>query len=242
MSIFFNSVLLKVCFFVLLSFVIKPPLSAQNSEIGLVLGGTAYRGDIEVRPSTTVPQMRLLFGGYYRYNTAKRWRFRAQLVAGQLYADEKRYFLPSVDNWRERRGISFKTTLVELSLLPEWRVFTVNDFDFYVFTGVAGFYFKPTTDYNEPFSMAIIGSPNLDKNATFSNFSAAIPVGGGVQWHVNDKMAIGLEASGRKTFADYVDGLSKMAEPKVNDNYFFINLTFSMLVNGGGKGVVCPKF
>ena len=140
MSIFFNSVLLKVCFFVLLFFVINSPLLAQNSEIGLVLGGTAYRGDIEVRPSTTVPQMRLLFGGYYRYHTAKRWRFRAQLVAGQLYADEKRYFLPSVDNWRERRGISFKTTLVELSILPEWRVFTVNDFDFYVFAGVAGLF------------------------------------------------------------------------------------------------------
>jgi hypothetical protein len=177
-----------------------PSLFSQNAELGVTLGGTAYRGDIEVRPNTALQQMRPMAGLFYRYHTSNRWAFRGQLAFAQLRADEKHYPVASVDNWREKRGVSFTTSMIELSILPELRLFQVRDVDFYVFGGVSGFHFKPTTDYNEP--NIVIGDKNLDKNATYSNFSWAIPMGVGMQWFVNDRTALGFEASGRKAFTD----------------------------------------
>ena len=244
----FSSLQPKVWVFVLLSFFSRTSLFSQNAELGIVLGGTAYRGDIEVRPNTAFQQMRPMAGLFYRYHTSYRWAFRGQLTLAQLYANEKQYPVASVDNWREKRGVSFTTSLLELSVLPELRLFQVGDVDFYAFAGVSGFYFKPTTDYNEPNS--VIGDKNLDKNAAFSKFSWAIPMGVGMQWFMNDRTALGFELSGHKAYTDYLDGLSLSASPKVKDYYFFANLTLSTFFGQkqrggfgrGKKNVGCPTF
>ena len=238
----------KTWIFICLSFLSITAATAQNAEVGLILGGTAYRGDIEVRPNTVLQQTRPFAGGFYRYHATNRWAFRGQLIFGQLFADEKRFSVPSVDNWREKRGVSFTTSILELAILPEWRFASVGNVDFYVFAGVSGFYLKPTVDYNEP--NPVIGDKNLDKTADYSNFSTAIPMGGGIQWLINDRNAIGLELSGRKTFTDYLDGLSLSANAKVKDYAFFLNLTFSTFVGNGKRGgmgrsrgnVGCPTF
>ncbi len=238
----------KMWIFAFLSFLSLNAAVAQNAEVGLMIGGTAYRGDIEVRPNTVVQQARPFAGAFYRYHASDRFAFRGQLLFGQLFADEKRYSVPSVDNWREMRGISFTTSIVELAFLPEWRFAHIGNVDLYVFAGVSGFYFKPNVDYNEP--NPVIGDKNLDKTADYSSFSTAIPMGGGIQWLINDRNAIGFEISGRKTFTDYLDGLSLSANAKVKDYAFFANLTFSTFIgNGkrggsgrGGKNVGCPTF
>ena len=248
MTISFSRPHPKMWVFICLSFLSINAAVAQNGEVGLMLGGTAYRGDIEVRPNTVVQQARPFAGGFYRYHSSDSWAFRGQLIFGQLFADEKRFAVPSVDNWRERRGVSFTTSIVELAFLPEWRFAHIGNVDLYAFAGVSGFYFKPTVDYNEP--NPIIGDKNLDKTADYSHFSAAIPMGGGIQWLINDRNAIGLEVSGRKTFTDYLDGLSLSANAKVKDYSFFMNLTFSTFVGNpqrGGRGrgnsnVGCPTF
>ncbi len=248
MIISFSRPEVKIWVFAFLSFLSITHLSAQNGEIGLVLGATAYRGDIEVRPNTMLPQARPFAGGFYRYHASGRLAFRGQLIFGQLFADEKRFSPPSVDNWREKRGVSFTTSIVELAILPEWRFAHIGNVDLYIFAGVSGFYFKPTVDYNEP--NPVIGDKNLDKTADYSNFSTALPMGGGIQWFINDRNAIGLELSGRKTFTDYLDGLSLSANAKVKDYSFFMNLTFSTFVGNGKRGgsgrngsnVGCPTF
>ena len=223
-------------------------LSAQTNEVGVTLGATAYYGDIEVKMASLLKQTRPIAGVFYRYHASDRWAFRGQLLLGQIHADEKRYAIPSPDNFRERRGISFTTTLVELSVLPEWRFARLGNVDLYVFSGITGFHFNPNVNYNEP--NPVIGDRILDKEAVYSKFSWAIPAGGGLQWFVSDKTAIGLEATIRKTFADQLDGLSLSANPKVKDYYFFANLTVSMFFdsrqrNGLGrrdKNMGCPTF
>jgi Domain of unknown function (DUF6089) len=247
MTISFSLPQRKVWVFMFFSLFTTTLLSAQNTELGLVLGGTAYRGDIEVRPNTAFQQMRPIAGIFYRYHTTSRLAFRGQLVFGQFHADEKRFIVPSVDNWRKLRGVSFTTSFLELSVLPELRFLSVGNVDFYAFAGVAGFYYKPNVNYNDP--NPVIGDTNLDKNANFSKFGLALPIGGGLQWFINDRNALGVEMSGRKTNADYIDGLSLTASSKVKDYYFFLNLTFSTFLGskqrGGGRGgrkVSCPTF
>jgi hypothetical protein len=238
----------KMWVFVFFSFLCFHVAVAQNAEVGLMIGGTAYRGDIEVRPNTVVQQTRPFAGAFYRYHASDRFAFRGQLIFGQLFADEKRYSVPSVDNWREKRGVSFTTSVVELAILPEWRFAHIGNVDLYAFAGVSGFYFKPTVDYNEP--NPVIGDKNLDKTADYSNFATAIPMGGGIQWLINDRNAIGLEISGRKTFTDFLDGLSLSANAQVKDYAFFLNFTFSTFVGSPQRGGLgrnrgntgCPTF
>jgi OmpA-OmpF porin, OOP family len=238
----------KVLVFSLLTFFSVSTSFSQNAEIGLVLGGTAYRGDIEVRPNTIFPQMRPVAGIFYRYHASNWWAFRGQLLFGQFSADEKRFPVASVDNWREKRGVSFTTPFLELSILPELRFLTISNVDFYAFGGVGGLYFNPNVNYNEP--NPIIGDKNLDKNADFSKIAFVIPVGGGMQWFINEKTAIGLEVSGRKADTDYIDGLSLSANAKVKDYYFFVNATFSTMIGSpkrgnvgrGRRNVNCPTF
>ncbi len=207
---------------------------SQNTEIGLLIGGTAYYGDIAVRPETTLPQARPIAGIFYRYHFSDRWALRTQLSFGQLYADEKRYVIPSADNWREQRGVSFTTPIVDLAVTPELRLFSIGDVDFYGFTGVTGLYFNPKVDYNEP--NPIIGDKNLDKEAVFSKYTLTIPVGGGLRWLMNEQTALGFEVQGRKTFTDFIDGLSLTTRTNVKDYFFFANFTFSTFIGSPKRG------
>jgi hypothetical protein len=248
MSISFNVPKSKVWAFTLLTFLSVSNLFSQNSEIGLLIGGTAFYGDIAVRPETTLPQSRPIAGLFYRYHASDRWAFRGQLAFGQLYADEKRYVVASIDNWRQIRGVSFTSFITELSVLPQFRFFSIGDVSFYGFTGITGLYFKPNVNYNEP--NPIIGDRNLDKEAVYSKFTWAIPGGGGVQWLMNEQTAVGFEINGRKTGTDFIDGLNLTTQTKVKDYYFFANFTFSTFIGQSQRGglgrnrknVGCPTF
>jgi hypothetical protein len=223
-------------------------LFAQNSEIGLLIGGTAFYGDIVVRPETTLPQSRPIAGVFYRYHFTDRWSLRTQLAFGQLYADEKRYPIASIDNFREKRGVSFNTSILELNVLPEFRFFSIGNVDFYGFVGIGGLYFNPKVNYNEP--NIVIGDKNLDKEAVFSNYTLLLPGGGGLRWLMNEQTALGFEIQGRKTGTDFIDGLSITTRTNVKDYYFFANFTFSTFIGrttrgGYGKGRRndgCPTF
>lgn len=232
-----------------LSFLSVSHLFSQSSEVGLVFGGGIVYGDIEIRTDATLQQTRPMAGLFYRYHPSNRWAVRGQLTVGQFSANEKRYPVASYDNYREKRGISFTTTLVELAIMPELRVFSVGNVDFYAFGGLGGFYFNPVVDYNEP--NPVLGDKNLDKDAAFPKYSWAIPIGGGLRWFIKDQTTLGLELSGRKTGTDYLDGLSLMANPRVKDYYYFANLTVSKFFGStprggsnmrGRKNEGCPTF
>jgi hypothetical protein len=244
----FNPLKVWISLSLLFSLAVLPAFS-QNTEVGLVFGGTTYQGDIAINTATFLPQMRPMGGIFYRYHLNNRWALRGQFSVAQLYANEKRYPVPSSDNFRQIRGVSFTTTLAELAVLPEFRLFSTQNLDFYAFGGLSGFYFDPKADYNDP--NPIIGDKNLDKGANYSRLSWAIPVGGGVRWFVKDQTSIGFELSGRKAGTDYMDGLSLSASPTVKDYYFFANFTASTFFGKNKRGKFnhrgqrtdgCPQF
>jgi Domain of unknown function (DUF6089) len=222
---------------------------SQSSEVGLVFGGTTYQGDIVTKAAALIPQMRPMGGIFYRYHLTNRWALRAQFSVAQLNANEKKYAIASPDSFRQKRGVSFTTSFAELAILPELRIASTTNLDFYAFGGLSGFYFNPRVDYNEP--NPIIGDKNLDKAANYSRFSWTIPVGAGVRWFIKDQTSIGFELSGRKAATDFIDGLSLSASPSVKDYYFFANFTASTFFgktkrgafnNRGQRTDGCPQF
>ena len=235
------------------------PIFAQNWEIGTTLGGSLYNGDIDITPKTSVNQVRFGGGIFVRYHVNNWFGLRLQANAGTLFADEKNF---GSSAWKTHRGYSFSSPIYEIALLPQIHPFRFGNFEPYVFLGLAGASFEPTTNYNEPNPTADL-EPDiqtriaLDKTATFSRTTLAIPIGGGVQWYVNDRFAVGAEFGGRKTFSDYLDKIHASSGGNANDFYFFGGITLSYLFgggngfsgnwgggNGGWKGgsVSCPKF
>ncbi|MDZ7877695.1 MAG: DUF6089 family protein [Saprospiraceae bacterium] len=234
------------------------PLYAQNWELGTTLGGSVYDGDISVVYSTAANQMRFGGGIFARRRLNRLLALRLQVNAGQLFADEKRF---GSSEWKKKRGFSFASPIYELAILPEIRPITIKNVEFIGFLGFALAGFNPKTDYNEP-SPVVNAVPNIadrineDKKANFPRLTFAIPMGGGFQWFVNDRFALGGEVGGRKTFSDYFDQISIVGNPKSKDYYFFGGLTFSYFFGNSNSfsnnwghntqtksgGVSCPTF
>ena len=234
------------------------PIFAQNWEIGTTLGGSLYNGDIDITPVTAVNQVRFGGGLFVRYHVNNWFGIRLQANAGTLFADEKNF---GSSEWKTRRGYSFSSPIYEIAILPQIHPFRLGNFEPYIFLGLAGASFEPTTQYNEPNPTAdlepdIQARIALDKTASFSRATLSIPIGGGVQWFVNDRFAIGAELGGRKTFSDYLDKIHASSGGDAKDFYFFGGITLSYLFGGGngfsgdwrnnggwkGGGVSCPKF
>ena len=231
------------------------PIFAQNWEIGTTLGGALYNGDIDVTAKTAVNQVRFGGGLFVRYHVNNWFGIRLQANAGTLFTDEKKF---GSSEWKTRRGYSFSSPIYEIALLPQVHPFRFGNVEPYGFVGLALASFDPTTNYNEPNPTADL-EPDIqtriaiDKAATFSRTTLAIPIGGGVQWFVGDRFAVGVEVGGRKTFSDYLDKIQAASGGTAKDFYFFGGLTLSYFFGGGngssgnwggngGRGVSCPTF
>jgi hypothetical protein len=221
----------RVSLFAVLLFLItqSSPLHAQNWEVGTTLGVSIYNGDIPIDFPTVTQQVR--FGGALFARRRLNWLFavRAQAHVGQLFMDEKQF---GSSEWKKKRGFGFTSPVYELALLPEIRPFKIGNVEFFAFAGAAMAVINPKTDFNEPnplsgFSPTFADLIAADQKANFSRVTLAIPIGGGLQWFINDNFTIGGEVGGRKTFSDYIDGISLAARAKTKDYYFFGGLTLS---------------
>jgi hypothetical protein len=218
---------------------VKIMSNAQSLEAGLFVGGAIYNGDIDLQPKNLLPQARMVTGIFGRLPINSSFRIKAQLSHGQLYGDEKKY--PSKDEYRTKRGFSFKTQLTEINTVLEWhflkmdKSFYLEDEDpaisLYIFAGAGLTFFNPKTDYNEP--NPVIDDILVDKNAQYRKSTPIIPIGMGAKMRVGESIMIGLEGGLRKTNTDYLDGISRLVAANYKDYYFFSGVTLSYEFNGG---------
>lgn len=82
----------------------------------------------------------------------------------------------------------------------------------YAFLGIGGFYFNPKAKYNDKwYALQKLGTegqgiePGMKK---YRRVSICIPMGLGLKYKYNKKIALGFEYGLRKTFTDYVDDVS----------------------------------
>lgn len=133
------------------------------------------------------------------------------------------------DKIRHNRNLNFRSSIIELSVQAEYYFIgekTKNLYSIgglhskkksrkltaYLFTGIGIFYYNPKEELNgtwysvRKYHTEGQGLPGGPKQ--FSNFNVAIPIGIGCRYSINKRLSIGAEFSVRKTFTDYIDGVS----------------------------------
>jgi hypothetical protein len=220
--------------FLFLILVIHQISFGQRHEYGLGIGGFNYVGDINprynfknYRPAATL---------FYRYNFINRYTaIKLGVTLGQISGNDK-YSHNQASNLR---GASFTSGIQEVSLMGEYNFINYRDkkqllkFSPYMTAGVAIF----------------ASGPNLSSNSTNENIGSggpnfAIPFGVGLKIILGKYLNLGTEFVARKTFTDYLDGIStaeiatkSTANPLDTDWYFYTGISLSYTI----YGVNCPQ-
>ena len=205
--------------------------SAQFHELGAVIAGTNYIGDIG--SARYVAPRKMGYGLLYRYNINTRHSFRAGFALATLFENENR----TNDINRFRRHYEFENKIQEAHAGVEFNFIDFNLHDDssaltpYLFLGVS--YFRYDLFKVESQNTADVNFSSYGKDQAFG-----LPLFVGVKWNPNPLFVIGLELGIRYTLTDNLDGsnpineYADIAELKFgnvsnNDWFVFTGLTFS---------------
>ncbi|MEG1498007.1 MAG: DUF6089 family protein [Bacteroidales bacterium] len=213
-----NKVFPRLFYVIFLSLLMALPvvLQAQRSEVGVLVGGSFYLGDLN--PKKLFFQTRPAAGLYYRYNINTRWAFRFGGTYGRITADDKKLNNP--------RNLNFRSDIVDVAAQIEVNFlnFFIGSKKSYKFTpyltaGVAlcfmnpkGYYFDETTKNTKWVALRPLhteGEGLSDykvKNYSLTQF--AIPFGLGFKYSISSRVSLGIEWTMRLTFCDYLDDVS----------------------------------
>ncbi len=165
---------------------------------------------------------------FYRMNFSEIFTIRLGLTIGNLQGSET-----PIDPFAVERGHSFSESMIELSSVFEYHFLDFKTADApvnyspYIFGGVA------VMRYNAPTDEEV------------GRFQFSLPMGVGFKYLIQKKYTIGIEAGARKTFFDYLDGISdgdvsnknyQYGNPKDDDWYFYSGISFSITL----FNVPCP--
>lgn len=210
-------------------------------EVGVLLGLTNYSGDIAdtyIELAETKPG----FGFYTRYHANPKWGVKGHFYLGSISGDDKN--APT----RRQRYFSFETNLLEIGLVGEWKPFAktrqsktgIHMFYFtpYLFGGV-GFtfanaeakYYGPAERRNEVLRVPL---PEEGLRTTF----ITTPVGIGLRADIAERFIIGAEGGWRPVYSDHLDGISLNGNPDKNDWYYFVGITFSLVMSGKSSKIL----
>lgn len=197
---------------------------AQINEIGVVVGGNNYIGDIG--PENYINPNSLTLGLMYKYNLNPRIALRGNFTYFDITSDDSK----SDNVGRQLRGLEFTNTLYELAAGIEFSWF---DYDL-----------SSLKNTSTPYILVQLAVANYkivdeqlatDQYTYKSTNTVSIPFGLGYKTKLFGKIALGLEVGMRYTFQDNIDYNDfdipelSFGNPKSNDWYAFtgINLVYT---------------
>ncbi|WP_400192432.1 DUF6089 family protein [Hymenobacter sp. B81] len=201
-------------------------LGQNTSELGVGLGGLAYKG--ELSPEYRLANNRPAVFAFYRKDISAPITLRGGLAYGMLRASDANVTGESGNTLPlpAYRQASLKGTVLELSGLVEYNFFDYHNrrdkvhFTPYVFVGVAPFLSSVTTQ-----------GPLPGFNESNSAVGFAIPAGIGMKLALSRRWNLGLEAGARKAFTDLLDNVSLQSPVVANshdqDWYYLAGLSLS---------------
>lgn len=217
---------MRIRFFVFMVF-ISLKLGAQKAaDWGILLGASAYQGDLSALPSL-LAESRPMFGLVYDYSLDKKLTVRGMALAGALSGDDRHRGLNFGRSW------DFSAPLMELSVQLQyhpWGKSRYNQIGFfqrhlspYVSLGLGMAYVKATLR-TPPADAVLFPEPGS------RNIFVAMPMSGGLRYVISPQFSLFGELGARNVFSDYLDGVSVHAGPMHNDWYLSacLGLTYNI--------------
>ena len=192
----------------------QPQSFVHEGEIGIMVGGAHYFGDLNNRAALNRPKpsvgffMRKQIGNYVAVRLAANY---AQLGYSDRYSD--------ID-FNRRRNLSFNTHLFEVGLQGDFNFFRFepwsDDYFFtpYVTLGAGIFNFNPYAYLNDekyflrPLGTEGQGSSLYPERKVYKNMAFCFPIGMGIKYNLARNINLMLEVSHRFTTTDYLDDVS----------------------------------
>lgn len=207
---------MKIFRIIILLLMTIPAIAQQKSELGLFFGTALYQGDL-TEPTLVPSEIKLAFGGVFRYQFNTQFAGRVNFFSGRITGDDAH------NTSLASRGFKFKTNLLELGFTAEWMpIATFNQyfpddpkFNFYLFGGPGVTYGKSEVTVTKEEDKSKF--PEVNDRSVFFHVS----LGTGARFRVSDLTNIGLELGWRTVFSDYLDGVSINGRPDKNDWYLF---------------------
>ncbi len=189
---------------------------AQTLELGLLVGGANYQGDLassEFKVMTA--QSNVAFGGFLRYQLNESFALKLQVVKTELKADDANSSL----DFLQQRNLRFFSPLLDGSFQVEWYPFSANAqyqpvFMPYVSLGGSFFSFNPQAEYRgviyelQPLNTEGQGLPSFPDRKPYQLYSGSAVMGVGFKFLLNEDITLGFAFSAHYTFTDYLDDVS----------------------------------
>ena len=182
--------------------------NAQRMFVTTFFGASGYKGDLQ--PNTlSFLQAKPVGGLGFDYEITDRIFAKLECNIARVYGDDKY-------NPRNRaRNLSFQSDIYEISLMAEYNLFDLYDYDMtpFFFTGIAYFKFSPFVDlpngaraYLKEYSTE--GQGFYQGRTPYQLAEWSIPYGFGVQWAITKNIRFAAIMGIRKTNTDYLDDVS----------------------------------
>jgi outer membrane protein OmpA-like peptidoglycan-associated protein len=203
---------------------------APKNEFGIGGGIVVYQGDLAPTLWGAYKSPMLGVQLHYTRLLSPAFALRVGATVGKFGADDVKSAFKQA--YRDYRKYNFKTSFAELSLVAQWTPFARANWRLnpYIMGGIGGTYVQVKNDWSKSEFNYFPGenlpqriSEDSVKEHTF--IAPVLPVGVGLKYDVNSRVAFRLEWINRITFTDYLDGFSKSANPNKNDRYSTIMLT-----------------
>lgn len=230
-------------------------VSAQKYEIGIAVGLSGYKGDLE--PTANFGINKPAYGIILRKNFDPRNTIRLSYNSGSIGGSD----LDSKDELQKLRAAEFTSTINEIALIYEFNFKSFNPqirgevFAPYLFTGLTAFDFNPKNNGQELQQFGNNSStPDGNSVVKYRQRNLAIPLGAGIKWNIYRRFNLTAEFGYRYTLTDYIDdvggyyakddaqsGFTKgmqRGDLRKNDTYMFglLGITYTFVSSR------CPTF
>jgi len=195
---------------------------SQDWEIGLMLGGANYHGDLA--PDITLSESHPAGGLLVKYNINSFFSTSVTLTQGTISGSDANHDHQSIRNLSFQSPISEFSTQLEFNFLPFAIGLNPKNFSPFVFSGLSFYRFEPTALYRGNWiELKPLDTEGRDyaSNTTYSIYQVAIPIGGGFKFAISDRINFGIALGSRYTFTDYLDDVSGLYYDKdlLEDEY-----------------------
>ncbi len=182
----------------------------RDAEIGVLLGGMNYIGDLNSQ--SALGKVNMAGAAIFRYDFHSRWAVQFGLAYGHVEGGNPDAI--------EKRNLSFRSHVIEGSLtlqfnfVPYQRGSYAQRFTPYMFAGIGVFGFNPKAQYNgswyelQPLCTEGQGLTQYAERKPYNLIQLCVPFGLGLKCRIGKYFTVGAEYGFRKTWTDYLDDVS----------------------------------